>query len=837
MAQYSYTGQIPTDRQRNVSERQISTHMGRSGDPVIEPPNIDMGSGVMLTFQCKLKDESHHEPHNAKDQGNGGEPVCFQLWGESKGMTSKIILMAQANRIQMNVINDDTKSNNSDKSIVIGNLRPASWYIIRMIKFMNNMQVSEVEKCISTKPPFGPPHKFSLKKHPKGKFVFTWEKPYVEQGYKIDQFIITVNNYLENDIPRNKTYPYSSDCLSAAIELEEETSYIFDIQACCGDFRSEIITLKSVLPKHEMLSCGREVDWKGLSIYLLDMEEVARHERVCRKKIAKQVSSDIRQREKVVLVVGETGSGKTTWINAALNHILDVKHTDNFRFKLVIEENASHQELSQTQNINIYTIQPEEGCKIDFALTLIDTPGFGDPEGIDKDQAVGQQLLSVFDPQNGFVDHLDAIGFVANGTRPRLTQQQQYIFSSVLDLFGSDVSENIFVLFTFSGKNTPLTMSCVRKTHMPHKAMFKFDNGSVFGNEQAAQNPESSDEDEWEGYEAMAYKMTMKNFKKFFANVSTAPAKSLDLTVDVLTEREELRNKVKRLEDLVQSYLSRIDEMMDAAAAVSVWDIEIESHKNYTKETERHVTKEVARYFFQRSLICIECKHTCHMNCYRIFNFWISGCEVMDQNTKPPTCKECAGKCPPTSHTNVSYYYKEELERVLDVLEDVKTHFEEAKGRKATSKDVCAQLHLELNATEARVKATVSEIAGSLNKLQEIGLNADRMSQVTYIENLIEQEKQKTSRGSSNTLRMLRSIHKELKSIHDIREGIYDPFKDYREMAENIQRECPDMEELDVWIRVANHFGTSMNSESETRLQKLKRWCHLGPSSSSSEWI
>ena len=566
------------------------------------------------------------------------------------------------------------------------------------------------------------------------------------------------------------------------------------------------------------------------------MEEVARHENVCRKKIEKQISSDIRQTEKVVLIVGETGSGKTTWINAALNHILGVKYTDNFRFKLVMEENDSRQELSQTKNITIYTIQPEEGCNIDYTLTLIDTPGFGDPEGIEKDLAIGKELLNVFDPQIGFVDHLDAIGFVANGTRPRLTQQQKYIFSSVLDLFGSDVAKNIYILFTFSGRSEPLTMSCVTQTHMPHKAAFKFDNGSVFEKKHTSDSHESSDEDVWEGYETMAYKMTMKNFKKFFADVSSTQAKSLTLTVEVLTKREDLRNTVRRLEGLVKWYLSRFDEMMDAAAAVSVSNVEIESNKDYTEERENWVKKQVSRWFFQRSLVCIRCSHTCHKNCFRIFDSWIRGCEVMDGGT-PPSCRKCEGKCPHDAHTNVSYYYEAELQKTLAILEDVKKHFEEAEGRKATATDIFAQLHSELNATEARVKAMVSEIARSLYELQKIALNTDRMSRISYIENLIEQEKQKHTRGSANTLRMLQRIHKDLKSIHDIGEGTFDPFRIYRETAETIQRDNPNMAELDVWIEVANRLGVSNASECETRFQKFKKYFSSSKSGKSSKWF
>ena len=518
MAQQLHSEQTPIGNKEYMYEQhmQMLVHINECGDRVFEPLTIDMGSDVVLKLQCKLDDGGHHEPHNVEQDGDYG-PVILELSDELKSITNTITLARHVNEIRMRVMADeDSRPDCQIKLIVIGNLKPASSYTITITQFINATQVCEVEKCISTKPPFGPPDNFRMKKYPHGKFLLTWKTPYIEQGYSIDHYSITLNNFLENDISRNKINTYSSECQEASLDLEEETSYIFQIRAHCGEFASECFTVESILPKHLMLKCGYQCQWKGVPTHLLFMQEVARHKNVCRKKIEKQISSDIMQTEKVVLIVGETGSGKTTWINAALNHIMDVKYTDNFRFKLVMEENDSRQELSQTKNITIYTIQPEEGCNIDYTLTLIDTPGFGDPEGIEKDLAIGKGLLSVFDPQNGFVDHLDAIGFVANGTRPRLTQQQKYIFSSVLDLFGSDVAKNIYILFTFSGKNEPLTMSCVTQTHMPHKAVFKFDNGSVFEKKHTNDSQGSSDEDEWEGYETMAYKMTMKNFQEIF---------------------------------------------------------------------------------------------------------------------------------------------------------------------------------------------------------------------------------------------------------------------------------------------------------------------------------
>ena len=64
---------------------------------------------------------------------------------------------------------------------------------------------------------------------------------------------------------------------------------------------------------------------------------------------------------KVVMLVGATGSGKTTLINAMTNYILGVKWQDDYRFKLITEKTSDDQTKSQTKLITAYTFHKEDG--------------------------------------------------------------------------------------------------------------------------------------------------------------------------------------------------------------------------------------------------------------------------------------------------------------------------------------------------------------------------------------------------------------------------------------------------------------------------------------------
>lgn len=117
-----------------------------------------------------------------------------------------------------------------------------------------------------------------------------------------------------------------------------------------------------------------------------------------------------------------------------------------------------------------------KGLKISCGLNIIDTPGFNDTKGFDK--RITAQIKELF--KIGLVQ-LDAILIVLPLSTRRITPGQTHIFSSILDMFGDDIADNIFATLTYDDFGEEQTcLSVLREAGVPFKDHFRFNNANIF---------------------------------------------------------------------------------------------------------------------------------------------------------------------------------------------------------------------------------------------------------------------------------------------------------------------------------------------------------------------
>ena len=489
-----------------------------------------------------------------------------------------------------------------------------------------------------------------------------------------------------------------------------------------------------------MLSSSKKITAGSPSVYKLTRSERMRrgNSMIARQSIGKpprRVRGVLT--EKVLMVVGATGAGKTTLINGMVNYILGVDWKDDFRYKLVVEDKAVSQANSQTKDITAYTFYPMKGSPVPFTFTIIDTPGFGDTEGLKRDKFITSQIKEFFSipPPNG-IDHLDGIGFVTQASLARLTPPQEYIFNSVLSIFGNDVSKNIFMMLTFADGQQPPVLEAIKKANIPSDKHFKFNNSALF-----AENKETG-----ESFDAMFWKMGFLSFQNFFAEFAKTEGVSLRLTKEVLNEREQLQTLIEGLNPQITKGLNKIEEMRQEELVLQHHVKEIETNKDFTYEVEVTKPSYVSLQGTGRhTTTCLKCNYTCHQDCKIADDSNKRRCWAMNKETG--NCRICTLSCIWSDHKNLPYLIEYETVTETRTSADLKAKYETAVSGKTKVEGMIQQLEEFLQNVHTSVLTMINRAQQSLRRLDEIALKPNPLTQVQYLELLIESEKNEAKPG------------------------------------------------------------------------------------------
>ena len=378
------------------------------------------------------------------------------------------------------------------------------------------------------------------------------------------------------------------------------------------------------------------------------------------------------QKQLTILLLGQTGSGKSSFLNLLANLPAVLQQgqkafagkMSDFR-NLEFEKDGKYvTTVSQTSGATVYQVDLGP-----LSLKIVDTPGFGDTRVRSLDEEHTKMVVDCVKT----LGQVNAIAFVISGREPCLTPQMKYVLMEVCAILPDEARNNIAAIFTST--ISPLYLSfdidalngMVEHPVKPDRQIF-IENPYVLWEiwERSKQNKGKVDDAALQTELVKAFKDAGENLAKLFDAMLTMPTLNTaeferlynlrqaieSYTVKILTELEWAQEQQKKFEQLQrQVQLAQTEEDMN---------------KHYTKRFhgKRWVFKDADRHGTFCSV------KGCHCNCHAPCKM-----EKTMDNEKFKMCSTFR-----YTRKKVTLHSEEDRDELLNHMADNKSAFHVDKG-------------------------------------------------------------------------------------------------------------------------------------------------------------
>ena len=132
-----------------------------------------------------------------------------------------------------------------------------------------------------------------------------------------------------------------------------------------------------------------------------------------------------------MVLMGQPGTGKTSFINTFLNRLLNINYKIKKKAKVI---------KANEDEIKIYEFKLQQD---NIGLRIIKTPGLQLDE---KDQEIFVKLDNILEKY----PNINAICITCPGSFVRLDDEKKLLYDKIIDFFGENLYNNVLFLITFS---------------------------------------------------------------------------------------------------------------------------------------------------------------------------------------------------------------------------------------------------------------------------------------------------------------------------------------------------------------------------------------------------
>jgi GTPase SAR1 family protein len=511
-----------------------------------------------------------------------------------------------------------------------------------------------------------------------------------------------------------------------------------------------------------------------------------------------------------ILLLGETGVGKSTWINGFVNYLTfntldEAESGENvclipMTFTMT-DENYEERRISWGPNDRnechlvgaSSTQQPVSYVfkTADTTVRIIDTPGIGDTRGIDQDKRNMQSIMTHLSRY----EKIHGICILLKPNSARLTVMFEFCIKELLSHLHKDATKNMVVCFT-NARSTfyrpgdtlgPLQKLLKENDNIPiqlsKSTIYCMDNESVRFLA-AMKGGIEFDEMERDNY-AASWKKSVDEAMRMMRHISSLLPHAIKQTLSLNEARRSILAISRPIAVITTSIQNNINDLKEKEAEEISLDASAKDLANqlYVPKHELITTK-----LNYPTTVCgsAKCAKTvpvsggsqrvypqrCHENCSITTGENQFGCPELQycaaMDSSQTKCMECG--CGWDVHMHITYETKEIVTKMKDP--DVEKRLGDKQARKDIIEQHKRKLKAESEALESEKKtiAEVSAMFACFLKNNAIAPYNDAL--MSYLDHIIKVEEAKPTPGGSNAtlegLRGMRDVYTaEIKTLQD----------------------------------------------------------------------
>ncbi|KAF9459249.1 hypothetical protein BDZ94DRAFT_1051168 [Collybia nuda] len=481
------------------------------------------------------------------------------------------------------------------------------------------------------------------------------------------------------------------------------------------------------------------------------------------------IKSNKGRTEFTILIVGETGTGKTTVLSLIANVLAGNKPGSYEKFNKAAHEAGGGERHSQTNKAYLYCFESRNGVK----FNILDTPGLADTRGIAQDE---QHKESIARTIKDSITTVDAVLILANGTVPRLGVATDYALSTLSSMFPITLAKNIGFLFT--NVSSPLSWNFDEESlpeALRDNPLYLLDNPVAMQDKYLREKKKMEDKHRinqnlLRTLKASVEEGHMKALGELVKIVDWLDTLSSQPTNDILSLYNQSQNIEKRISDV----LATMEQMATKKKALQKIQREtdgtkltIEQYKQYESTIEQHVYKQTETSKHNTLCAAPKCYSNCHEGCYLSFSFDPNGllnCWAFGGEKGTHGCRQCDHSYEHHHHYNSRWELCEDTQVTID--QDAKKKYDDAMSEKEQQEIGMRQLNDTIDNMDIALSESTTKVGLLVEEYARLSLSGSFSGQVKKSVSLLELNLE-TMRGNGTDEQTIKSVEKALARMQE----------------------------------------------------------------------